>query len=137
MANETELQVQDVEKKEVELGDAERTRDRKAFVPRADIYEAGDEIIIVADVPGVDENAVEITLEKGVLSIVGYVEPATPGDYELAYAEYEVGDFQRSFRLSDQIDQEKIAATVKDGVLRLHLPKIGPAQARKIAVTSG
>ena len=137
MANETELQVQDVEKKEVEQGDAERTRDRKAFVPRADIYETADGMVVVADVPGVDENSIEITLEKGVLSIVGYVEPAVPEGYELAYVEYDVGDFQRSFRLSDQIDQDKIAATVKDGVLRLHLPKIGPAQARKIAVTSG
>ena len=73
MANETELQVQDVEKREVEQGDAERTRDRKAFVPRADIYETADGMVVVADVPGVDENSIEITLEKGVLSIVGYV----------------------------------------------------------------
>ena len=137
MANETELQVQDAEKQEVEQGEAERTRDRKAFVPRVDIYEAGDEIVVVADMPGVNENTVEITLEKGVLSITGTVDPVPPEGYDLAYAEYEVGDFQRSFRLSDQIDQDKIAAHVKDGVLRLHLPKIGPAQARKIAVTSG
>ncbi len=137
MTNETELQVQDTEKQEVEQGDAERTRDRKAFVPRVDIYETGGEIFVVADMPGVDENAVDITLEKGVLSIVGSVEPAPPEGYDLAYVEYDVGDFQRSFRLSDQIDQDKIAATVKDGVLRVRLPKVGPAQARKIAVTTG
>ncbi|MBN1642110.1 MAG: Hsp20/alpha crystallin family protein [Anaerolineae bacterium] len=121
----------------MELGDAERTRDRKAFVPRVDIYEVDDEIVVVADIPGVNEKSVEITLEKGILSITGYVDPAPPEGYDLAYVEYDVGDFQRSFRLSDQIDQDKIAANVKDGVLRLHLPKVGPAQARKIAVTSG
>jgi HSP20 family molecular chaperone IbpA len=137
MANETELQVQDTEKQEVEQGEAERTRDRKAFVPRADIYELADEIIVVADMPGVDENSVEITLEKGVLSLTGYVDAEPPAGYDLAYAEYDVGDFVRSFRLSDQIDQGKIAANVKDGVLRIHLPKVGPAQARKIAVSGG
>jgi HSP20 family molecular chaperone IbpA len=137
MANETDLQVQDTEKQEVEQGDAERTRDRKAFVPRVDIYETGNEIVVVADMPGVNESAVDVTLEKGVLSILGYVDPTPPESYELAYVEYDVGDFQRSFRLSDQIDQDKIAATVKDGILRLRLPKVGPAQARKIAVTAG
>ncbi|MBN1641069.1 MAG: Hsp20/alpha crystallin family protein, partial [Anaerolineae bacterium] len=108
MANETELQVQDTEKQEVELGDAERTRDRKAFVPRVDIYEAGDKIVVVADMPDLNEQSIDITLDKAVLSITGYVDPAPPEGYDLAYAEYDVGDFQRSFRLSDQIDQDKI-----------------------------
>jgi HSP20 family molecular chaperone IbpA len=134
MANETELQVQDAEKQEIEETEAERTRDRKAFVPRSDIYEDGGSIFIVADVSGVDENTLEITLEKGVLTINGYVEPKAPEGYTLAYAEYETGDYQRSFKLSNQIDLDKIEATVKDGVLRLHLPKVGPAQTKKIAV---
>jgi HSP20 family molecular chaperone IbpA len=133
MANEKELQVQDTEKQEIET-EAERTRDRKAFVPRTDIYEDGDNIVIVVDVPGVAEDALEITLEKGVLTIDGYVEPNVPEGYTLAYAEYEVGDYKRSFKLSNQIDQENIEATFKDGVLRRLLPKIGPAKTKKIAV---
>ena len=136
MTNENELQVQDAEKQEIDETEAERTRDRKAFIPRADIYEDGDNIFIVADVPGVDENSVEITLEKSVLSIDGYVEPQAPVGYTLAYAEYETGDYQRSFKLSNQVDLNKIEATVKDGVLRLLLPKVGPAQTKKIAVTA-
>ena len=136
MTNENELQVQDAEKQEINEIEAERTRDRKAFIPRADIYEDGDNIFIVADVPGVDENSVEITLEKSVLSIDGYVEPQAPVGYTLAYAEYETGDYQRSFKLSNQVDLNKIEATVKDGVLRLLLPKVGPAQTKKIAVTA-
>ncbi len=137
MANETELKVQEAQKQEVDETEAERTRDRKAFVPRTDIYEDGEMITIVADMPGVDENAVEIILEKGILTINGYVEPELPEGFALSYAEYEIGDYQRSFKLSNQIDQENIQATVKDGVLRLSLPKVGPAKMRKIAVQAG
>ena len=136
MANETkELQVQDTQKQEVTtMSEAERTRARKAYVPRADIYETSDNIVVVADMPGIDENSVDITLEKNVLTISGYVEPEAPENLSLAFAEYEVGDYQRSFTLSNQIDQANIEATVKNGVLRLHLPKAGPAKARKITV---
>ena len=137
MSENTELQVQDVEKQEVEETGAERIRDRKAFVPRVDIYETDDQIVLVADVPGVDQDSVEITLEKSMLTVNGYVEPEAPEGYDIAYAEYDIGDFERSFRLSNQIDQEKIEASVKDGVLRLVLPKIGPAKTRKIAVKAG
>jgi HSP20 family molecular chaperone IbpA len=134
MANETELQVQEAEKREVEASGAERTREQKAFVPYADIYETGDEIVVVADMPGVSEETVEITLEQDVLTINGYVKTAPPEGYSLAYAEYDVGDFVRSFRVSNEIDRDGIQATLKDGVLRLHLPKAGPAKTKKIAV---
>jgi HSP20 family molecular chaperone IbpA len=129
-----ELQTQEVEKQEITTNGAERTRARKAYVPRADIFETKDEVVVVADVPGVDENSIDITLEKGVLSINGYVEQDQPQSYSLAYAEYEVGDYFRRFTLSNEVDQENIQATVKNGVLRLHLPKVGPAQAKKISV---
>jgi HSP20 family molecular chaperone IbpA len=139
MANETkEIQVQEAEKQEVTTAsDVERTRDRRAYVPRADIYETDEEIVVVADMPGVDENAVDITLEKNVLTINGYVEPEAPEAYSLGYAEYEVGDYQRSFTLSNYIDQNNIQATVKNGVLELRLPKAGPAKAKKITVKAG
>jgi HSP20 family molecular chaperone IbpA len=139
MANETkELQVQDSDKQEVTtMSDAERTRARKAYIPRADIYETSEDIVVVADMPGVDENSVDITLEKNILTINGYVEPEAPENYSLAHAEYEVGDYERSFTLSNQIDQDKIEATVQNGVLRLRLPKAGPAKAKKIVVKSG
>jgi HSP20 family protein len=136
MAEETrDMQVQEAEKQEVAEGDVERTRARRCFVPRTDIYEVGDDIHVVADMPGVDDKSIDITLERNVLTINGYVEPDYPDNYQLAYAEYDVGDYQRSFRLSDDIDREGIEATVKDGVLRLHLPKADTAKARKISVT--
>jgi len=136
MTSETkELQVQEAQKPEVTTtSDVERTRARRVYVPRVDIYEGTDDIVVVADMPGVDENSVDITLEKNVLTINGYVEPEAPEDYSLTYAEYEAGDYRRSFTLSNQIDQDHIKATVKNGVLRLWLPKSDVAKARKITV---
>lgn len=133
-----ELQTLEAEKQEVTTVDgAERTRARRAYVPRVDIYETDEAIIVLGDMPGVDEKSVDITLEKNVLTINGYVEPVQPDNYSLAYAEYEAGDFQRSFTLSNEIDQDKIEATVKNGVLRLYLPKAGPAKTRKITIKAG
>ena len=137
MTEETTLQVQDTEKQEVAEMGAERTRDRLAFVPRADVYETDEAITVVADMPGVDETSVDITLESNVLTINGYVEAVLPEGHRLAYAEYQVGDYQRAFTLSDQIDREGIEAVVKDGVLRLYLPKVTEAQRRKIAIKAG
>ena len=135
MANATEdKQIQEVEKQEILEGDAERTRFGKAFVPRVDIYETEDELIAVADMPGVDENSVDITLEKNVLTINGFVETQQPDNYTLAYAEYDTGQYERSFTLTNEIDRDGIEAAVKNGVLRLRLPKIGDAKIKKIAV---
>ena len=137
---EKELQVQDnnVEKQEVEVVEGtERTRPGKAYIPRADIYETDDELVIVADMPGVDEKSLDITLEKNVLSIKGFVDFPTPDNYSLAYAEYEVGDFERNFTLSNDLDRENISAKVKNGVLYVHLPKAAPAKTKKITVNAG
>ena len=112
----------------------ERTRARRCFVPKADIYETDHEIIVLADIPGANEKKVDITLEKNILSISATIEPVRTNGYELTYAEYEEGDFQRSFRLSDEIDRDKIEASVRDGVLQLRLPKAQGAAARKITV---
>lgn len=128
-------QTMELEKQEVTATeDTERTRDTRCFLPRADIYEADDQIVVVVDVPGADESSIDINLEKNILTINAYVEPDYPQDYSPAFAEYEVGDYQRSFRLSNEIDREKIEATVKDGVLRLYLPKAAAAMNRKISV---
>jgi len=133
MAEEKSLQVQEVEKQEVDQSEAERTRSGLAFVPRADIYETNDDVFVVCDMPGVDENSVDITLEKNVLSINGYVTADQPKNHSLAYTEYQVGDYYRRFSVSNEIDQERIEATVKDGVLRLKLPKVTPTT-KRIAV---
>jgi len=128
-------QTLDAQKQEVtQAEETERTRDNRCFVPRADIYEEENQIVIVADVPGANENSIEITLEKNILTLNAYVEPVMPEGYALAFAEYEIGDYSRSFKLPDEVDRENIRATVKDGVLRLFLPKAKEAQLRKISV---
>jgi HSP20 family protein len=132
------VKTMEVEKEEVTAAEGtERTRECACFVPRADIYEVDDRMVIVADVPGVDESSVEITLEKNILTINAMIEPVEMEGFAPIFAEYEVGDYQRSFKLSDEIDREKIQATIKDGVLRLYLPKAAAAQARKISVKAG
>lgn len=131
-------QALEAQKQELSTTDeTERTRENPCFIPRADIYETEAEIVVLADVPGVDENSIDITLEKNVLTINGWVEPHGFDGYRLAFNEYEEGDYTRTFRLSDEIDREGIEASVKDGVLRLRLPKAGPAKARKISVVKG
>jgi len=127
-----EVQIQE----EAPANEMERTRSRQSFVPRADIYETEKEIIVVADIPGANEKTVDITLEKNVLSIEAFVEPLRTSEFDIAYAEYEEGDYQRSFRLSDEIDRNKIEATVSDGVLHLLLPKSQGARTKKITVSS-
>ena len=132
----TDVQVQESGKQEIVPGRAERTRERAAFIPRVDIYEDDERIVILADMPGVDVGSVDITLEDNVVDIDGCVEPDEPEDYRLAYAEYRTGDYRRSFSLSEQVDEENIEATVKNGVLRLDLPKAKPVT-RKVTVKAG
>lgn len=130
-------QAMEVQKQEVvPAEEMERTRSRRCFVPPADIYETEQEIIIVADIPGSNEKTVDITLDKNILSFNAFIEPVRSDGYDIAYAEYEEGDYQRSFRLSDEIDRDKIEAAVKDGVLRLRLPKSQGAKTKKITVTT-
>jgi HSP20 family protein len=112
----------------------ERIRNVKTFVPRVDIYETKDFIYLVADMPGVDEKSVDVELEKNILTITGSVNAEEAKDKTLIYSEYEIGDYERTFTLSDEIDREKIFATVKNGVLRLELPKAEKVKPKKITI---
>jgi HSP20 family protein len=128
----------ELEKQEMEIPEGmERTHNRRVYIPRVDIYESGDNVILLADMPGVASDGVDITLEKNELTLKGYVQHDLPESHDLAYAEYGVGDYERSFVLSDEVDRERIEATMKHGVLRLVLPKAETAKLRKIAVKAG
>jgi HSP20 family molecular chaperone IbpA len=122
---------------EKEQAQVERTRSTTVYTPDVDILEKEDSIVVFADMPGADEKSVDITLEKDVLSIYARVEPELPEKHQLLHAEYGVGDYQRSFTISDEIDRDKIEARVKNGVLRLVLPKAQAVLTRKIAVQAG
>ena len=128
----TEVQVRKEEAQELE--GAERTRTRRVFIPKVDIYETGQAVIMLADMPGVNEDSVDITLEKNILTIKGFVNHDGENGYGLAYSEYSVGDYERTFALSDEVDRNQIEAAMKDGVLKLTLPKAEMARTRKITV---
>lgn len=131
----TGTQVEAAAKQEVQSPQGvERTRTGRVYTPLVDIYETPEAIVLVADMPGVDEQSVDVTLEKNVLTIYGHVTPHMLEGHTLTYREYGMGDYQRSFTISNQINWERIEGTVTNGVLRLTLPKAGPAQARKIEI---
>jgi HSP20 family molecular chaperone IbpA len=128
----------DIQKKEMENVDqAERTRSGRIYTPNVDIIERKNDILLLADMPAADESSIDITLEKNVLTIYAKVNAQPPENMRLIQAGYGIGDYQRSFTLSDEIDREKIKATMKDGVLNLLLPKAAPAKTKKIAVEVG
>jgi HSP20 family molecular chaperone IbpA len=114
--------------------ETERTKARKVYVPRVDIYETKDAIVLIANMPGVDEKSVDVTLEKDVLTISGSVDPLGFDGYNIAYAEYDTGDYQRAFTISNEVDRNRIEAKVKNGVLRVILHKAEQVKARKIAI---
>jgi HSP20 family molecular chaperone IbpA len=114
----------------------ERIRNVKTFVPRVDIYETREALFLIADMPGVDDKTVDVELEKNVLTISGRVEDGKVKDHNLVFSEYEVGDYERAFTLSDEIDREKIKATVRQGVLRLELPKAEKVKPKKITINA-
>lgn len=104
------------------------------LLPPVDIYEYDEAAELLVDLPGCGESSVEVRIEEGTLTITGRAErPEFPG-HQLTYSEYRPGDFERTFSLSDMVDTEKVKATVKDGVLRLTLPKAEAARPRKVEV---
>lgn len=133
MSNELQTVKQEVEA----TNGVERARATRVYRPPVDIFSADDQIVIQADMPGVNEDNIDIVLEKNVLTITGYVASTFPEGFDLAHGEYGIGDFQRTFTLPDEIDRDGIAATLNEGVLRMELPKAPEAQARRITVKAG
>jgi len=125
----------EIQKKETDSVErVEHTRATQVYTPDVDIIEREDCIVVTADMPGVDENAIDITLEKNVLTLYGKVDIDLPERLKLLHAEYGIGDYKRVFTLSGEIDRDKIDATVKNGVLKVLLPKAEAVKTRKIEV---
>lgn len=114
----------------------ERTRDRRVVQPRCDIWENDEGVTLIADMPGVDEASLEITLESNVLKVVGRTRFEAPEGYTLRFAEFEPVDYERSFVLSHRADADRITASMKNGRLTVGVPKAQPAQ-KRIAVQVG
>jgi HSP20 family protein len=132
MASKQELQVQ--EKRELEKRE-EATVPSRVFVPTTDIYETQDALNVIMEMPGVEKGNVDLNVEDSVLKVFGRIDFSKYEGLQPVYTEYNVGHYARSFRLSSKIDQSKIRAEMKDGVLSLTLPKAEEAKPRVIAVT--
>ena len=126
-----ELQVQ--EKRELEKK-PEATVPARTFVPTADIFETEAALTVVLEMPGVDKGNVDISVEDGVLTVQGRLDFSKYEDMQPIYTEYNIGHYRRSFSLSNKINQDKIGAEMKDGVLTLVMPKAEEAKPRRISV---
>jgi len=114
---------------------AEQTRCGQCYRPNVDILEKPDELVVVADVPGASGDAIDVDFEDGTLTIRASV-PVPNDGRQYLLQEYGIGDFYRTFRVSEAIDASRISARCANGVLTLHLPKAETAKPRKIAVQS-
>ena len=133
MANTDNKSLQVKEKAEVTTP-AEQTKLGLVFTPSVDIFETAKEITVLADMPGVKAEDLNIDLRDNVLTLDGDVKSPEGGNEVDVFREYRTGNYYRQFTLSQVIDQSKIDAALNDGVLRLRLPKVEAATPRKIAV---
>src|SRR6201993_1532345 len=131
MAGSQELQVQ--QKREVEKK-TEGTIPARVFLPVTDIFETPEALTVVLEMPGVDRNSIEASVEDDVVTIEGRIDFSKYEGMQPIYTEYNVGNYARSFEISDKIDQSKISAQMKDGVVTIVLPKAEQAKPRKIEV---
>jgi len=131
MAARQELQVQ--KKRELEKTE-ETTIPARVFLPTADIYETQDALTVILEMPGVEKSNVDVRVEDGILEVEGRLDLSKYQGLQALYTEYNIGHYSRSFQLSSRIDQNKIGAELKDGVLSLTLPKVEEAKPRSIEV---
>jgi HSP20 family molecular chaperone IbpA len=128
----TDLQKQD----DRQALEREGTRPGPVFRPDVDIVERQDEFVVTADLPGADGNTVQVRLEEGALVLDADLATRPDAGWTPVYAEYRPGGYHREFRLSDEIDPDRIQATMRDGVLELRLPKSERVRPRQIKVQS-
>src|SRR6266436_1234716 len=114
----------------------EQTRPGRYYVPDVNIYEFDESLKLWADMPGVKEQDVNVTLKDGVLTIVGQVATDMYLGLRPMYTEYNFGNYYREFALNEDIDESKIRATLRNGVLELELPKKEKVRPRQIEVRS-
>jgi HSP20 family molecular chaperone IbpA len=129
MTTETSREIEAREKAEVLTED---TRPGHVFRPDVDILEHADAYVILADMPGASEENVDVSLDKGVLTLDARVPDRD--ESRLRYAEYRSGGYHREFRISEDIDPTAVTAHMRNGVLELRLPKAAEKQPRRIAV---
>lgn len=108
--------------------------ERILFTPPIDIYDSNEGLVLIADLPGVTVNTLEMQVQDNRLTLLGRVPSYVPPEARLIHKEYEEGDFLRSFILSDEVDHERINARLNNGVLEVLLPKAAKGPPRRIQV---
>ncbi len=136
MVAERQEQRQDVrrDERQTPARQEQRGREARTMVPRVDVLEDETGITLLADLPGVSRESLELHVEGESLTIEGAVTAATPEAMEATYAEVRVPRFRRSFTLSRELDGGRIEAQLRDGVLRLRIPKQEHAQPRRVSI---
>lgn len=108
--------------------------DRTVFMPPVDIYDSDVGLVLLADLPGVTIESLEIQVQDNRLTLFGRVNASVPAEARLLHQEFEWGDFLRSFILSDEVDHEHITAKLNNGVLEVVLPRAAKTEPRRIQV---
>ncbi len=127
MQNQKLMKTEDGKRKDCSV-----TREQDYVAPAVDIFESDEAMTLVADMPGLDEQSLQVNIEQGLLTLEGRIHVAigSPLRQEFALAGY-----RRQFQLPDTLEADAVRAELKNGVLLLHLPKVKAAQPRKIEVT--
>ncbi len=112
----------------------ESAEELQTLLPRVDVFENKDGILLLADMPGVSKDKLELRVENDTLLIEGEIAPDTPENMEAVYAEVRLSRYRRAFSLSSELDTSRIDAQLRDGVLNLRIPRHAHAQPRKIEV---
>lgn len=113
---------------------SERPEETQTLLPQVDVFENKDGILLLADMPGVPKDKLELRVDNDTLLIEGEIAPDTPEGMEALYAEVRLARYRRAFSLSGELDTSRIDAQLRDGVLNLRIPKHAHAQPRKIEV---
>jgi len=110
--------------------------ERSLYAPPIDIYESDEGLVLHADLPGVTVDSLDLQVQDNKLTLFGRVEESVAENARFLHQEYSVGDFLRSFILSDDVDHDRITATLNNGVLKVTLPKAQQTEPRRIQVNS-
>jgi HSP20 family protein len=121
---------------EKNVATGEHTRSDAAFHPNVDIVERSDGLTVLVDMPGASADGIDVDFDRGTLSIYGKVPPRNEGATNVLLQEYGVGDYFRSFQVSEDVDASRISASYASGVLTLDLPKAEAVKPRRITVAA-
>ena len=127
----------EIELKKTETAEPQKIDREQAYplrTPKTDIYETHDSFVIIAEVPGVETQNMDITLTNNILTLDARVTASHTDEQDPVYQEYIAGDFRRVFTLGDDINRDKIHASLKNGLVRITLPKAAETQPKKINI---